>query len=197
MRMPILASERVLVRPFVAPTSTRCTSCSTSSLLEADVGTEGALSRTERGALAPVGGAQRGGRAHLKAAAVRRSGGGLKETGSIVGACGYVPCFGPFGSYRRPAPGPERACARTRVWALLRHLAGCQGRGLATEAARLLVSYGFDVLNLARIVATTSAGQRGRRCGDAEAGHAGRAESAPRATLVPDGGTLDHPARRE
>jgi RimJ/RimL family protein N-acetyltransferase len=79
----------------------------------------------------------------------------LKDGGEVVGACGYVPCLEPFGqlpSFGRPAD--RRFSAEVGLfWALAPEH---RGRGYATEAARALVEYGFEILRLRRIVATTS-----------------------------------------
>lgn len=74
----------------------------------------------------------------------------LKATSAVVGACGLVPSFGPFeqltggSTLNLPAMGlfywfaPE-----------------ARGHGYATEAARALVNFAFETLRLQRIVATT------------------------------------------
>jgi RimJ/RimL family protein N-acetyltransferase len=76
----------------------------------------------------------------------------LKTDGAMVGAVGFAPCLAPFG--RLPSFGgtPHRTPEVGLFWALFPDQ---WGRGYASEAARALVSYGFEELELARIVATT------------------------------------------
>jgi RimJ/RimL family protein N-acetyltransferase len=82
-----------------------------------------------------------------------------KETGALVGACGYVPLLAPFaqipglaarkGSSARIRNSPEVGL----YWAVLPDQ---QRRGYATEAAQALVRYAFGSLNVQRLVATTT-----------------------------------------
>ena len=76
----------------------------------------------------------------------------LKSDGMLVGAVGFAPCLAPFGRLRSFAGISHRTPEVGLFWALFpEHW----GKGYATEAARAMVSYGFDELELARIVATT------------------------------------------
>jgi ribosomal-protein-alanine N-acetyltransferase len=76
----------------------------------------------------------------------------LKSDGSLVGAVGFAPCLAPFGRLRSFREAPHRSPEVGLFWALFpEHW----GRGYATEAARAMVSYAFDELELGRIVATT------------------------------------------
>jgi RimJ/RimL family protein N-acetyltransferase len=76
----------------------------------------------------------------------------LKSDGGLVGAVGFAPCLAPFG--RLPSFGgtPHRTPEVGLFWALFPDR---WGKGYATEAARAMVAYAFDELELARIVATT------------------------------------------
>lgn len=76
----------------------------------------------------------------------------LKSDGTLVGAVGFAPCLAPFG--RLPGFGGmhHRTPEVGLFWALF---PDHWGKGYATEAARAMVSYGFEELELARIVATT------------------------------------------
>src|SRR2546423_12011041 len=76
----------------------------------------------------------------------------LKSDGALVGAVGFAPCLAPFGRLPSFVRVPHRAPEVGLFWALFpEHW----GKGYATEAARAMVSYAFDELELARIVATT------------------------------------------
>ncbi|HLZ29208.1 MAG TPA: GNAT family N-acetyltransferase [Chloroflexota bacterium] len=82
----------------------------------------------------------------------------LKDSGELIGACGFVPCLAPF--YRLPAlrlagvaaPGEGSVPEVGLYWAVS---PAYQRQGYATEAASALISYAFGTLNLRRIVATT------------------------------------------
>jgi len=76
----------------------------------------------------------------------------LKSDGSLIGAIGFAPCLAPFGRLRSFGVAPHRSAEVGLFWALF---PDHWGRGYATEAARAMVSYGFDELDLGRIVATT------------------------------------------
>lgn len=76
----------------------------------------------------------------------------LKSESALIGAVGFAPCLAPFGrlpSFRGP---PHRTPEVGLFWALF---PARWGRGYATEAARAMVAYSFEELELARIVATT------------------------------------------
>jgi RimJ/RimL family protein N-acetyltransferase len=83
----------------------------------------------------------------------------LKETGKVVGVCGFAPCLSPFGVL--PGCGSAGADAPIDLtwievglyWAVSR---SNRRRGFATEAARALIDFAFNSLNLKRIVATTT-----------------------------------------
>lgn len=70
----------------------------------------------------------------------------FKPDGRYIGYCGVYPHFGEAG----PIPG-EGSLAFTLAPA-------CWGRGLATEAARVFVDFGFRELRLRRIVASVEVG---------------------------------------
>ena len=79
----------------------------------------------------------------------------LRSTGALVGAVGYVPSLMPFA--RLPSFGgqekDDRATAEFGMFWATR--SADQSHGFATEAAGSLIRYAFDVLNLARILAWT------------------------------------------
>jgi RimJ/RimL family protein N-acetyltransferase len=72
--------------------------------------------------------------------------------GALVGSVGLAPCLAPFGLLPSLRGSRRRTPEVGLFWALFpEHWAN----GYATEAARAMVSYAFDELDLDRIVATT------------------------------------------
>lgn len=82
----------------------------------------------------------------------------LRSSGHLIGVCGFVPCLGPFEQIPAllshgmgQAPGSR---AEVGLFYILsrehRH------RGFATEAGQALIKYAFEVLELQRIIATTT-----------------------------------------
>ena len=80
-----------------------------------------------------------------------------KQSQDLIGACGLVPSLMPFGmlpSRADPGASPESGyCPEVGLfWVIAPEH---QRHGYATEAARALIDYGFGVMHLKRIVATT------------------------------------------
>ena len=77
----------------------------------------------------------------------------------MIGVVGYVPCLAPFEKCP-PLPAwkatPSGAPLTPEFGLYYAFLPAFQKQGLATEAARGLVAYAFELLRLKRIVATTS-----------------------------------------
>jgi RimJ/RimL family protein N-acetyltransferase len=80
----------------------------------------------------------------------------LREGSVLIGSVGLVPAMGPFGRL----PGfPANAGSRHSYpeFGLFWTIGPAhQGRGYATEAARVLVDHCFDAFNLGRLVAMTA-----------------------------------------
>jgi RimJ/RimL family protein N-acetyltransferase len=82
----------------------------------------------------------------------------LKETGQLIGACGYAPCLNVFDQIPALRPRPDQPPTHLYTsevglyWAIS---PAYQKQGYATEAGAALINYGFAQLHLRRIVATT------------------------------------------
>jgi RimJ/RimL family protein N-acetyltransferase len=165
MRVPILETERLIVRPFTLDDLDEVHQLLDVDLHDADFGSEGAVTRDERQQwlrwtvmsyeeLAKLFQPPYGERAVA-----------LKETGQVIGACGYVPCFAPFGQlavFRSDAADDaddaDSVAERlfTAEFGLFYAFSPAfQRQGYATEATRALIDFAFGQLNLKRIVATT------------------------------------------
>jgi [ribosomal protein S5]-alanine N-acetyltransferase len=83
----------------------------------------------------------------------------LRAIDRLVGICGLVPAYGPFGQLRptdeEPGRLPPRSLNRPEVGLYYAVHPDHRGRGYATEAARALVGFAFGELRVERIVATT------------------------------------------
>jgi RimJ/RimL family protein N-acetyltransferase len=78
----------------------------------------------------------------------------LRENGLLIGLVGLVPLLAPFAQL--PTLGRQIEAPFSAEVGLFWMISPVmQGRGFATEAARALVSYAFDVLRLGRIMAGT------------------------------------------
>lgn len=156
MRMPHLESERLLIRPFLMSDLEAVYDLLDVQLAEADVGTEGVLALAERERWLQWSVLNEQALAYLKQPPYGDRAIVLKATGAIVGACGYVPCFGPFGQLQSAGGSAPTGLCSTEFGLYYAVSPARQGQGIATEAAGLLVAYAFERLNLERIIATTS-----------------------------------------
>lgn len=158
LTMPTLETARLLIRPFAAADLPAVHQLLDIELAEAEMGNSGAATLAERSRwldwtilnyeqLALLYQPPYGDRAVV-----------LKETGVLVGACGYVPSFGPFDQLPHRAsrvalPAGLGLTEFGLYWAIA---PGQQRRGYATEAGRALIDYMFEAFDLGRIVATTT-----------------------------------------
>lgn len=78
----------------------------------------------------------------------------LIENGRLIGLVGLVPLLAPF-SQLPGFGGRKNAPFSAEVGLFWMISPSVQGRGFATEAARAMVRFSFDVLQAGRIVATT------------------------------------------
>jgi [ribosomal protein S5]-alanine N-acetyltransferase len=158
MRMPILETERLLIRPFTLDDLDALYQILDVELSDVEFGTEGAMLRDERRRwlewtvlnyeeLAKMYQPPYGDRAVM-----------LKQRGVLIGACGYVPCLAPFEqipSLQSP-DRPPLPLNTTEFGLFYAFSPSYQRQGYASEAAAALVRYGFHTLKLKRIVATTT-----------------------------------------
>jgi [ribosomal protein S5]-alanine N-acetyltransferase len=160
MRMPVLDTSRLLIRPLVMVDMESVYQLVDVDLADIEIGTEGSLSREERRrwlewsvlnyeALASMHQPPYGDRGVI-----------LRETGELIGLCGYVPAFGPFdqlpsfGGDGQGASSPRLFTPEIGLYWAIAPMR--QRQGFATEAARALIDYGFAELRLKRIIATTT-----------------------------------------
>jgi len=151
--MPVLETERLIVRPFTLDDLNDVHRILDIELADADFGTEGAQALNERrewlrwttlnyAQLAKLYQPPYGERAVV-----------LKDTHELIGAVGYVPCLNLFGQLASSTPMHFTSTEFGLYWAIA---PAHQRRRHATEAARAMVAYALEQLKLGRIVATTT-----------------------------------------
>ncbi len=159
MRIPPLETERLLIRPFIMDDLDAIHQLLDIDLSEAEFGTEGATTRHEREQwlhwtilsyeeLAKLNQPPYGDRAIV-----------LKQTQQVIGACGFVPSFGPFEQLPSFSSQEQDASVhfKSPEFGLFYALSpSYQRQGYATEATKVLINYAFTQLGLKRIVATTT-----------------------------------------
>lgn len=157
MSIPDLETERLIIRALRMDDLDDIHRLLDIELGEADFGTEGAGSREERAhwlqwtimgykELAKLYQPPYGERAVV-----------LKQTGQLIGACGYVPCLDAFGqlpSLRNE--GSVKGYFSTEFGLFYAFSPAYQRQGYATEATKAMIDYAFTRLKLRRIVATTT-----------------------------------------
>src|SRR5262245_37532909 len=149
--LPTLETGRLLIRPFVADDVPAIHQILDIDLATADFGSEGAQTLDERAhwiqwsimnyvELAKLYQPPYGDRAIV-----------LKQSGDLIGACGYVPCLAPFEQLPGFAPTNTSELSRLNSpeFGLFYALSPAhQRQGYATEAARALIDYAFGQLRL-------------------------------------------------
>jgi [ribosomal protein S5]-alanine N-acetyltransferase len=159
LHVPTLETERLHVRPFTLDDLPAIHHLLDVELASAEFGTEGAMTLDDRqrwlqwtvlgyDELAKLYQPPYGERAVV-----------LRESGTIIGACGYVPCLDAFGQLAtlRPADAEAEDGLNSPEFGLFYAISPrFQRRGYATEAARALIDYAFAHLRLRRIIATTT-----------------------------------------
>ena len=159
MRMPPIETKRLLIRSFTMDDLDAAHHILDVELADADIGTEGAGTREAREhwlRWTVLGYEQY---AALYQPPYGERAVALRETGQVIGACGFVPCLDQFGRLPTLRPADVEAnmvLSSTELglfWAISPRY---QGQGYATEAAWALIEHAFTRLGLRRIVATTT-----------------------------------------
>jgi RimJ/RimL family protein N-acetyltransferase len=159
MRIPLLETARLVIRPFSGGDLDAVHHLLDVELAAANFGTEGVKSRAERERwlawtvlsyeeFAKLNQPPYGDRAVVQ-----------KQSGAVIGAIGLVPCINAFGLL--PGHAPPRSGAPSRANSAeigLFYAIGPahQRQGYGTEAARALAGAAFRQLGLGRLVATTT-----------------------------------------
>jgi ribosomal-protein-alanine N-acetyltransferase len=156
--MPVLETERLLIRPFVMDDLADAQRLFDVELQDASLHTDKPDTLGERrewlqwAALNPAQLAKLNQPPYGDRAVI------LKSSGQLIGSCGFVPCLAPF----EQLPGfgasgePENHGKWSPEFGLFYAISpSYRRRGYATEAAQALVEYAFRELHLKRIVATT------------------------------------------
>ena len=153
--MPILETERLLIRPFIMDDLQDAYRLFDIELNHAAIYTERYDSLADRAEwlqwavlndrqLAMLNQPPYGDRAVI-----------LKSTGQLIGACGYVPCLSYFGQMPNLSEEVKPGLASTEFGLFYAISPAHQRRGYAVEAARAMIEYAFNILRLSRIVAET------------------------------------------
>ncbi len=159
MRMPPIETTRLLIRPFTPDDLATIHHILDVELADAEVGTAGTQSRDarERWLRWTILGYEQYAALYQPPYGERAI--VLKDTGQVIGSCGYVPCLDQFGrlpSLRATDDG-DSAGFSTTEFGLYWAVSPTQQRlGYATEAATALIDDAFTRLGLRRIVATTT-----------------------------------------
>ncbi len=159
MRMPPIETERLLVRPFAPNDLAAIHHILDVELAGAEVGTDGTqtLDARERWLHWTILGYEQYVALHQPSYGERAI--VLKETGQVIGACGYVPCLDQFDRLPslRATTGEDSAGLGSTEFGLYWAVSPrYQRQGYATEAAKALIDDAFTRLGLRRIIATTT-----------------------------------------
>jgi len=159
MHMPTLETARLLIRLFTPDDLAAIHHVLDVELADAEVGTEGTqtLDARDRWLRWTILGYEQHAALYQPPYGERAI--ILKETGQVIGACGYVPCLDQFGrlpSLRTATDGDSAGLSTTEFglfWAVSPRY---QRQGYATEAAAALIDDAFTRFGLRRIIATTT-----------------------------------------
>jgi [ribosomal protein S5]-alanine N-acetyltransferase len=153
MEMPVLETERLVIRPFRLDDLDDIYRILDIELADVDMGSEKALTRSARAAWL-----EWSVRNYRQLSALFQPPYGdravaLKADATLIGAVGFVPSFGPFGQL--PSLGGKLSRNTAEFGLYYAISPAFQRQGYASEAIQAMVDYAFTALNLERIVATT------------------------------------------
>ncbi len=158
LAMPVLTTERLLIRPFVMQDLTDVYQLLDVELKASDLGTDKMESMAERSEWL-----QWASMNHTQLAKLHQPPYGdraivLRSNGRLIGACGYVPCLNFFeqasGMAVQSIP-PGESHNSTEFGLFYAISPAFWRQGFASEAAQALVDYAFKHLRLKRIIAET------------------------------------------
>ena len=158
LRMPTLETARLVIRPLTMDDLEAVYQILDVELADADTGSEGAKALDDRRRWLQWTVLNYEELARLYQPPYGERGVLLRETGQLIGLCGYVPYLNAFGQLPSFRAGQATRPGLTSIefglyWAIA---PAHQRRGYATEAARAMLDHAFSALRLARVVATTS-----------------------------------------
>lgn len=159
MRIPTLTTERLLIREFTPADLDAAYHLLDVELSEAELGDSGPQSRSERALWLEWSVLNYGELAKLYQPPYGDRAIELKASGALIGACGLVPCLGPFRqlpALADGAPPQPDGIASTEVGLFYAISPAARRQGYASEAAQALLDYTFTVLKLRRVIATTT-----------------------------------------
>lgn len=160
--MGILETSRLIIRPFIMSDLDAVHQILDHELKNADVGTEGSQTLTERKQwlewlvlnyqqLSKLNQPPYGDRAIV-----------LKESNELMGICGYVPCLDyfeqlcDFNDINEVEKPKHQSLATTELGLFYAISEKFQDLGFATEATFGMITYAFENLHVKRIIATTT-----------------------------------------
>jgi ribosomal-protein-alanine N-acetyltransferase len=159
LEMPVLETDRLRIRPFTLSDLDDAHRVFDVELAEADIGSEGAMTRGDRARWLQWTVLNHHELACLNQPPYGERAVESKHTGELIGAVGFVPCLAPFDqipALRTGWAGGPSDLFYTEFglfWAIAPEH---QHYGYATEAARAMIAFAFSALCLRRIVATTA-----------------------------------------
>lgn len=197
MRMPVLETERLRIRPFAMDDLDAAHRILDVEPAEGDTGFDAEKSLADRREWLQwsVLNAEQLARMHQPPYGDRAM--VLRSTGELVGACGFVPSFDEFArlpSWKCPAGGGFCSPELGLYYAVAE---GRRRSGYAAEAARALIGYAFSSLRARRVVATTEHSNAASIAVMRSAGM--RIERNPGSSppWLQAAGVIDNPAARE
>lgn len=158
LMMPTLETERLTIRPFIGADLPAVYQLLDVDLAESDTGNAGAQSLDERRRWLDWTVLNYDQLAHLYQPPYGDRAIVSRESGALIGACGYSPCLGPYAQLPNIRDGVgHTAGLGSTEFGLFWAISPTQRRqGHATEAAQALIDYAFAELQLGRIIATTT-----------------------------------------